>query len=194
MAVWRSLSTVLAVFFLVGGCSTSEPTAPPVQSTERPLVFSGGPELIQPFLGRWEGTTTSGSERQRTLAVLVEGGDENTFSVTWRNWEATEETAETAEPVTIRQARLAFVPTEDPAVFAWADNPPPESDEARATAQLTPDRLVVHVTAQTEDGRQERQTYIRQIDGDRMLLDYTRWVDDEIRRVLQARLMRTMGG
>ena len=192
MAVWRSLTTILAVFFVLGGCSTT-PTADPPTGAERPLVFAGGPELIQPFLGRWEGTTTAGSERQRALAVLIEGGDENTFSVTWRNWELVDQTADTAQPVLIREARLAFVPTEDPAVFDYADNPAEDSSEPRATARLTPGRLVVHVTAETEDGRRERQTYIRQVEGDDMILDYTRWVDDEIRRVLQARLIRTMG-
>ena len=193
MAVWRSLTTMLAVFFVVGGCSTTEPAGPPAVA-ERPLVFSGGPELIQPFLGRWEGTTTDDSERQRSLAVLIEGGDENTFAVTWRNWEAVAQTEETPDRVLIREARLAFVPTADPAVFDWADNPPADSNEPRATAQLAPGRLVVHVTAETEDGRRERQTYIRQVEGDAMILDYTRWVDDEMRRVLKADLLRTMGG
>ena len=190
MAAWRSVTTVLGFLLVLAGCATGEQGAE--ESADTSISLAGGPALIAPFLGIWEGTTDLGSDSDRALAVLIEGGEGDTFSVTWRNWEAVEETEVASDPVTIRETRLDFAPTDDPEVFAWVDNPPADSDDTQATAQLTEGRLVVNITTMTADGRLERQNYVRVVDGNDMTLDYTRWVDEEIRRTLEARLIRTL--
>ena len=192
MAVLRSLMSV-TVLFLVAGCAM-EPEPAAEETPPRELVFTGGPELIQPFLGVWEGETTPSSEVQRTLAVLIEGSEGENFSVTWRNWEVVQGSETEDGQVQIREARLDFAPTGEANQYAWVGNGTEEALGAEATASLEDGRLVVAATAPLEDGRQERQTYVRTVDGESMALQYSRWVDDELRRSLQATLTRTDGG
>lgn len=156
----------------------------PVLAACQQVATQPEPPTLDQFYGYWEGETTGVSDGPpRAAFALIEQEPAGGLSVLWRNI-----SVDADGTIIQREGDLDFVPSE----AGWtATNTP---DGVDGVAVFDEGILTVTLLTTDLDGRVERQVYDRTILPDDMLrVVYTRYVDAELRRTIEAIYRRTAG-
>lgn len=142
---------------------------------------------LNDFAGAWAGHTEKGAAVERAATLLVEPDGSGGFTITWASFEAGEQPGS----VEHRQRSMTFRPSAEPGIWlAQAPTPDPFAHLA-GWAQIDGRTLRIDTLGLRPDGRLERQVYERTLEnGDALSLTYRRFVEDELRRTVEAGFLR----
>jgi len=154
----------------------------PVLAACQQVVTEPSPPSLADFYGYWEGETTSVSDGPpRAAFALIEEELDDGLSVRWRNISVGLDGS-----IIQREGDLDFVTSD----AGWTAINAPEGSEGLAVF----DEGILTITLLTTDleGRVERQVYDRTILPDDILrVNYSRFVDAELRRTIEVIYRRT---
>lgn len=164
-----------------------------------PPAAASPPAAIDPFIGRFEGTSIAGSDdattpRDLTVVIQREG---DRFKIDW--------TTVTRQPdgeVKRKAYSIGFEQTPRPGIFRstmrtdmFGHQVPldPLKGDPYVWCRIAGPVLTLYSLQITNDGGYDLQVYERTVEGDRMSLDFTRLRQGETPRKLTAILQRVPG-
>ena len=154
----------------------------PILAACQQVATQPAPPSLDQFYGYWEGETTSVSDGPpRAAFALIEEEPAGGLSVRWRNISVGLDGT-----IIQREGDLDFVISD----AGWTAINAPEGVEGVAVF----DEGILTVTLLTTDleGRVERQVYDRTIlPDDRLRVNYSRYIDAELRRTIEVIYRRT---
>lgn len=171
---------LVAAIFVLAACQPAAELA-----TTGVATAADQPQPIDPFVGYWQGTSAPDGAVLRDATVIVERDPGQAFTITWKNFS----TAGDAPGLVLRENTLRFVPSGLAGLWRAEDSGDLLTGFS-AWASIADDTLTVDVLAVGEDGRLERQTYLRTVSGDAMALLYTRRKDGAEDREIRGALVR----